>query len=98
MPTLAAMLPGTIKSKMPKELMPKSFAALSTSRLVDVPMVVVMPPNRVASPIGINMPDAFVFVLTATETKIGSNKTTIGVLLIKALKIAPISNVPPTNP
>ena len=94
MPTPAAMLPGTMKSKIPNAGTPKSCATLTTNRLVDVPIVVVIPPNKVAKPIGINIPDVLVPVLTDTEIKIGSSKTTIGVLLTKALKPAPINIVP----
>jgi len=81
----AAIKAGTIKSNIPIRGSPMSLATLTTSRLVDVPMVVVMPPTKVASPMGSSIGDESVFVRSATLIKIGNSKTTIGVLLTTAL-------------
>ena len=56
-------------------------------------MVVLMPPTRVAKPIGISMPEAGVPVRSDTLIRIGSSSTTIGTLLTKALRPPPISRV-----
>ena len=58
MATPPAMAAGRAKSNMPKRVMPRSSATLTTSRLVEVPIVVVMPPTMVANAIGISTPDA----------------------------------------
>jgi len=70
-----------------------SDATLTTSKLVEVPIVVVMPPNNVAKPIGIKMPDGELLVRIATFSMIGNNKTTIGVLFTTALSSAETTNV-----
>ena len=67
---------------------PMSEATLTTNRLVDVPMVVVMPPSKVAKPIGIKMREGDDFVRIATFNKMGKSKTTIGVLFTTALNKA----------
>ena len=72
---------------------PISEATLTTNKLVDVPIVVVIPPNRVAKPIGIKMPEGDVLVRKATLSMIGSNSTTIGVLFTTALSKAETINV-----
>lgn len=46
-----------------------------------------------AKPIGINMPEADVPVRIATLVRIGSSRITIGVLLTKALRVAPTTRV-----
>ena len=78
---------------MLKRSIPISAATLTTSRFVDVPMVVAMPPTMLAKPIGISVPDGDIPVLTATPISMGSINTTIGVLLINALRKAVINNV-----
>ena len=79
---------GPMKSNMLKASMPMSSATLTTSRLVEVPMVVAIPPRMLAKPIGIRVPDGDSPVRIATPTRIGSISTTIGVLLMKALSTA----------
>ena len=53
-PAIAA---GTMKSNMPMRRSPMSAATDTTSRLVEVPMVVAVPPISVANPIGISTAD-----------------------------------------
>ena len=65
----------------------------TTSRLVDVPIVVDMPPMIVASPMGIMTPDTANFERSDAPTMIGMSSTTIGVLFMKALRIAPATRV-----
>ncbi len=57
----------------------------TTSKFVDVPIVVDIPPIIVASPIGSMNPDAGNFVRNAIPTRIGIINTTIGVSLMNAL-------------
>ena len=78
---------------MPKRRMPRSAATLTTSRLVDVPMVVPMPPIRVASPMGIRMPLGELAVRRHTLMSMGSSRTTIGVLLMTADSAAATTSV-----
>ena len=73
--------------------MPRSAATLTTSRLVEVPIVVLMPPTSVANPIGISTLDAGVLVRSDTLIRIGSSSTTIGTLLTNALSTPPITSV-----
>ena len=89
----APQVAGKMKSNIPICMPVMSAATATTSRLVEVPMVVLMPPIRVDMPIGINIPELLVLVRIDTEIRIGSNNTTIGVLFKKALNIAPISRV-----
>ena len=51
---------GSAKSNMPKLRTPMSRATDTTSRLVEVPMVVAMPPISADRPIGMRMPEALV--------------------------------------
>ena len=74
-------------------VMPMSAATFTTSRLVDVPIVVAMPPRMLAKPIGISVPEGETPVRTATPMRIGSIRTTMGVLLMKALRTAVIRMV-----
>ncbi len=60
----------------------------TTSRFVDVPMVVAIPPTMVPRPMGIRMPEGGTRVRTATLISIGRSITTTGVLLTKALRAA----------
>ena len=62
-------------------------------KLVEVPMVVAMPPTRVAKPMGIRILLGDLLVRRHTDMRIGSNSTTMGVLLIKAERTAPITKV-----
>lgn len=70
-----------------------SEATETTSKLVEVPMVVHMPPTSVAKPIGINTPEGERLVRNETLTNTGSSSTTTGVLFINALNTAPITSV-----
>ncbi len=70
-----------------------SCAMPTTSRLVDVPIVVDIPPIIVARPIGNIAPDTGNFTRIDAPTRIGMSNTTIGVLFIKALRIAPATSV-----
>ena len=56
-------------------------------------MVVDMPPMIVASPIGIMTPDTGNFDRSEAPTRIGISSTTIGVLFMKALRMAPATSV-----
>ena len=56
-------------------------------------MVVDIPPIIVARPIGIITPDTGNFDRSDAPTRIGINKTTIGVLFMKALSNAPATSV-----
>ena len=78
---------------MPSWRMPRSAATATTSRLVDVPMLVAIPPIDVAKPIGINRSEAGVVVFSETLIRIGNSRMTTGVLLTNALSIAPITSV-----
>ena len=60
----------------------------TTSKFVDVPMVVDMPPIIVARPIGSNTRETGVFARKEMPTSIGIMSTTIGVSLMKALNTA----------
>ena len=73
--------------------MPMSAATETTSRLVEVPIVVLMPPTMVASPIGSSTPEVGVPLRTDAPISMGSISTTIGVLFMNALSTAPTSNV-----
>ena len=84
-PKLPTMTAGSAKSNMLKRSRPWSWAIATTSRLVDVPMVVAIPPTRVASPMGIRMADGANLLRTATPTSMGRSMTTMGVLLRNAL-------------
>ena len=65
----------------------------TTSRLVDVPIVVDMPPMIVARPIGSMTPDIENLLRSDAPTRIGISSTTIGVLFMKALRTAPDTSV-----
>jgi len=79
---------GRRKSNIPILASPMSWATDTTSRFVDVPMTVDVPPMIVANPMGINTEDAGVPVCSDTLIRIGRNSTTTGVLLTKALTAA----------
>ena len=87
------MVAGYTKSNMPIRSPVRLAATEMTSRLVEVPMLVLMPPIRVAMPMGINMPEALLLVRIDTEIRIGRSRTTMGVLLTKALSTAPMTKV-----
>ena len=57
----------------------------TTSRFVDVPMVVAIPPSSTASPTGMRTDDGESLLRTATPMSIGSSMMTIGVVLTKEL-------------
>src|SRR5665811_1366622 len=71
---------GPAKSNMLKRSIPMSAATFTTSRLVDVPMVVAMPPTMLAKPIGSREQEGDIPVLTVTPIMIGNINTTMGVL------------------
>ena len=56
-------------------------------------MVVAMPPTSVAKPMGISTPEADVSVRRHTLMRIGSSRTTMGVLLTNADSTAPTTSV-----
>ena len=64
-----AVAAGTKKSNMPMRGSPRSAATETTSRLVEVPMVVVMPPMRVAKPIGISTEEAGDLLLLGNDLR-----------------------------
>ena len=66
----------------------------TTNKFVDVPMVVDIPPRSVAIPMGIRIFDELTLALCATAIRAGIKMTTIGVLLMKALKNAPKNSTP----
>ena len=58
-----------------------------------MPIVVDMPPMMVARPIGIMTPDTGNLERSDAPTRIGMSNTTIGVLFMNALRIAPATSV-----
>ena len=78
---------------MPNGGRPRFAATLTTSRLVEVPMVVHMPPIRVAKPIGIRILLGDEAVRRQTLMRMGSSSTTMGVLLMKADSAPAISSI-----
>ncbi len=92
-PTAPAAAAGTMKSNIPMRLSPMSAATDTTSRFVDVPIVVAAPPIRVATPIGIRIFEGLIRVRIETVISTGSSRTTIGVLLTNALSVAAITSV-----
>jgi len=90
---MAAMAAGRANENILNSAMPRSFAMPTTKKLVEVPMVVAMPPTKVAKPIGIRILVGDLLVRRQTDMRIGSNSTTIGVLLIKAESRAPTTKV-----
>ena len=91
--TPAATTAGRAKSNMPKRSMPRSSATLTTKRLVDVPIVVAIPPTSVANPIGRRMREAEEEVRRQTLIRIGNSSTTMGVLFMNADNTAPTMSV-----
>ena len=89
-PTIAT---GTTQSNMPNFSCPRSCAMPTTSRFVDVPIVVDMPPMIVARPIGIMTSETGNFDRSEAPTRIGIRSTTIGVLFMNALSTAPAIRV-----
>jgi hypothetical protein len=85
MPTPPAKSAGTTKSNIPIRSNPISEATEITSKLVEVPIVVHVPPKRLAKPMGIKSEDADLPVRIDTEIKMGRKRTTTGTLLMKAL-------------
>ena len=78
---------------MPKRSSPISAATDITSRLVDVPIAVPIPPMEVARPTGIRMPDEGTRLRKDTVIRMGSSMMTIGVLFRNALRIATLMSV-----
>jgi hypothetical protein len=70
-----------------------SAATDTTSKFVEVPIVVLIPPIIVASPIGSRMPEVEVRLRIAAPISIGSISTTMGVLFMNALSTAPTTSV-----
>ena len=70
-----------------------SAATETTSRFVEVPIVVPMPPTMVAKPMGIKTELAGMPVRRDTLIRIGISRTTMGTLLMKALAAAPTRRV-----
>ena len=85
-PAPPTIITGIMKSNIEKSLIPMSLAKPTTSKFVDVPIVVDMPPMIAANPIGIMTFDTGNFVRRETPTNMGINNTMIGVLFMKALK------------
>lgn len=94
---LPAITAGMRKSNMSSRLKPISAATETTSRFVEVPMVVHVPPSKVASPMGIRTEEAFILVRSETLINMGRNNTTTGTLLMKAQRRA-LSPVPLSSP
>ena len=93
-PKNPAINAGITKSNNWMASSPISLAIPTTSKFVDVPMVVAMPPMIVAIPIGIRTLEELIFAFSLTAISAGINITTIGVLLINALKNAPNKSTP----
>ena len=83
--TAKAVAAVAVNANSPSGSMPRSVAIDRTSRLVDVPMLVIMPPARIAKFTGINVRDAECPVRSARLRSIGSISTSTGVSLTKAL-------------
>jgi len=73
--------------------MPRSSAIETTRRLVEVPIVVAMPPIRIALLTGISVRDAGMPPREAIATRIGSISTSTGVSLTIMLSIIAITKV-----
>ena len=73
--------------------MPRSLAIETTSRLVDVPIVVDMPPIRMAALTGISVCEAGIPPCCASCTRIGNNSTSTGVSLTTMLIAAASASV-----
>ena len=89
-PTIAT---GNTHSNIVNSCIPRSWEIPTTSRLVDVPIVVDMPPMIVARPMGNMTPDTGNFARNEAPTRIGMSSTTIGVLFMNALRIAAATRV-----
>ena len=84
MPAKARIAPAAVISNMPNGARPPLWATPSTSRLVDVPISVVVPPKIDAKDRGISNLDGEIFNDLASRIATGINTTTTGVLLMKA--------------
>ena len=73
--------------------MPRSAATEITSRLVEVPIAVPMPPRVVASPMGIRIFEEGMRVRSETVIMMGRSMITMGVLLRKPLTTAQTARV-----
>ena len=92
-PTPPTIAVGNTHSNMLNLCMPRSLEIPTTSKLVDVPIVVDMPPTIVAKPIGIMTPETGNFARSDAPTRIGMSNTTIGVLFMNALSTAAATSV-----
>ena len=87
--TSAAAATIGVKWNTPIGRMPSSPAMETTSRLVDVPIVVAMPPISTALLTGISVRDAGMPPRPASVTRIGSSSTSTGVSLTSMLSPSP---------
>ena len=92
-PTPPTMATGNTHSNRLNSCIPMSREIPTTSRFVEVPIVVDIPPIIVASPIGSMTPDTGNLARSEAPTSIGISRTTIGVLFMNALRIAPAVRV-----
>ncbi len=92
-PAEPASTTGRVKSNMPNGASPSREAISATSRLVEVPIVVAMPPMLVANPTGISTPVTDVCVRRQTATSTGSTMATSGVLFMNMLAAATPNSV-----
>ena len=81
MPMPAAIDPGNRKSNISNFSKPRSAATETTNRLVEVPMVVHIPPTYVPNPIGIRMKEGDRLERNVALIRIGMSNITTGVLL-----------------
>ena len=93
-PKEPAINAGITKSNNCISSSPISFAIPTTKRFVDVPIVVAIPPMIVAIPIGMSTFEELIFAFSLTAISAGISMTTIGVLLINALKKPPNKSTP----
>ena len=84
---------GSMKSNISMRRKPESTATATTSRLVEVPIVVLIPPTMVEKPIGIRTAEAETELRSETLIRIGISSTTMGTLLMNALVAAATSRV-----
>ena len=84
-----AMAAGATKSNISMRRRPMSDATDTTSRLVDVPMVVLMPPTSVERPMGRRVREAGVPVRSATLMRTGMSSSTIGTVVDEGASTLP---------
>lgn len=83
-----AITTGNANSNMCNSGMPRRADTSATSRLVDVPIVVAMPPMMVEKPMGISTSVTGICVRMQTATSTGSIIATRGVLFMNMLPAA----------